>query len=86
MTGITIEYDGAAVREALGRLAAGVSPGGLRAPLSEIGEVVAESTKQRFVTSTAPDGSRWAPNAMSVYLGLIGRKDGRINVRGAARY
>lgn len=89
MPQITIEYDGTAVREALNRLAAGVSPGGLRAPLSEIGEVVAESTKQRFVTNTAPDGSRWVPNAMSVYLRLIGRKDrrkdGRINARGTAK-
>ncbi|MDI9407696.1 MAG: phage virion morphogenesis protein [Candidatus Pacebacteria bacterium] len=29
----------------------------------DIGETLMESTKQRFETSTAPDGSRWAANS-----------------------
>jgi len=31
--------------------------------LKAIGETLTESTKERFVTSTAPDGSPWKPNA-----------------------
>jgi len=34
----------------------------LRVPLEAIGEALAETTKRRFVTSTAPDGARWMPN------------------------
>lgn len=33
--------------------------GNLRPLLLEIGEDLTESTKQRFVTTTAPDGSQW---------------------------
>jgi phage gpG-like protein len=86
---ITIEIDSAPVLDALNRLAAGVGPAGMRAPLTEIGEYLAESTRRRFVTSTAPDGSRWAPNAQATYLGMLSRKDsrkdGRIGARGAAK-
>lgn len=35
----------------------------LRPLLAEIGEDMAESTKQRFNTATAPDGTAWAPNS-----------------------
>ncbi|THF60912.1 phage virion morphogenesis protein [Pseudothauera rhizosphaerae] len=86
---ITIEYTGADVVEALRRIHAGLGPAGLRPALKEIGEDLAESTRRRFATSTAPDGSRWAPNSQLTYLGLIGkgdtRKDGRVNARGAGR-
>lgn len=86
---ISIAYDGTAIVDALTRLHAGLGPQGMGTPLKEIGEVLAESTRQRFVTSTAPDGSRWAPNAQATYLGGLGkgdsRKDGRINARGAAK-
>ncbi len=86
---ITIEYNGTAIIGALKRLQEGMSPAGLRSPLSEIGELVKESVERRFVTSTAPDGTRWAPNAQSTYLGLLGkrdlRKNGRINARGSDR-
>ena len=34
----------------------------MRPVLGEIGEDMTESTKQRFSTATAPDGSAWAPN------------------------
>ncbi|MFN3985730.1 MAG: phage virion morphogenesis protein [Rhodocyclaceae bacterium] len=86
---ITIEYSGDDVVAALTRLYKGLGPAGLRTPLSDIGEHLAESTRQRFVSSTAPDGSRWAPNAQATYLGLLrsrdARKDGRINARGTAK-
>lgn len=42
--------------------------GNLRPALLEIGEVVAESTKQRFVTATDPDGNKWALNTPATLL------------------
>lgn len=63
----------------------------MRPLMQDIGEHLAETTKQRFATSTAPDGSRWAPNAQSTYVNLLGKfkgasgKDGRLNKSGSAR-
>lgn len=59
----------------------------LRPLMQDIGEHLTETTKQRFQTSTAPDGSPWAPNAQSTYVQLAGKfgGKGRINKRGAAR-
>jgi phage virion morphogenesis protein len=37
--------------------------GNLRPLMLEIGEDVVESTKQRFVTTTSPDGDQWAKNS-----------------------
>lgn len=57
-----------------------------------IGETLTESTKGRFDTSTAPDGTRWAPNAISTVLDHIAqikgayRKDGRLSKRGATAF
>lgn len=84
---ITVDFDAAAITQALGELERRVSPEGLKAPLTAIGELLAESTRQRFAAGTAPDGSRWAPNAESTYLGLLGRgdgrkKDGKVGARG----
>lgn len=42
--------------------------------LMEIGEDLAESTKMRFATSTAPDGNPWAKNSeatIGIYDGLF---------------
>jgi phage virion morphogenesis protein len=53
--------------------------------------VLIETTKQRFETSTSPDGQRWAPNTETTFLRLLGKyknttlKDGRINASGARR-
>lgn len=56
-----------------------------------IGEILTESTKQRFSDSTAPDGSRWKPNAPATVLGTLARisgayskKTGRLTKKGAA--
>ncbi len=55
-----------------------------------IGEYLSETTRQRFVTSTAPDGSRWAPNSRTTlerYVGSKGgysNKTGKINKKGQA--
>jgi phage virion morphogenesis protein len=42
--------------------------------LKAIGEDLTESTKQRFGTSTAPDGSKWAPNRASTLDALLGKQ------------
>jgi phage virion morphogenesis protein len=47
----------------------------LRVPLEAIGEALAETTKRRFVTSTAPDGARWMPNKNST-LAAFGSRFG----------
>jgi phage virion morphogenesis protein len=63
----------------------------MRPLMQELGEQLTETTKQRFQTSTAPDGSRWAPNAESTYVNLAGKyksgldKKGRVTKSGAAR-
>lgn len=88
---ITIEFDSAPVTAALDRLLAALGPAGMAPAMKEVGEVLQESTKQRFVTSTAPDGTRWAPNAQATFESYLNRdgknfnKDGRLGVRGAAR-
>lgn len=91
MTTITVDFDAAELIARLRTLQAGLGDAGMRPLYKEIGEVIAESTRQRFVSGTAPDGSRWQANAESTYLGMLrGKKsshgkDGRINARGAAR-
>lgn len=57
-----IEVDDRQVLEALRELYQ--LTGNLRPALVELGEDMVESTKRRFVTSTAPDGSDWALNSV----------------------
>lgn len=66
--------------------------GDLTGVLQEVGGNLVESTIQRFSTSTAPDGTPWAPNAQSTldaYTGTFGKslrqKDGNLNKKGAAK-
>jgi phage gpG-like protein len=88
---ITIDFDSAPVHDALDRLLAALGPAGIAPAMKEIGEVLQESTKQRFATSTAPDGTRWAPNAQATFESYLARdgknfrKDGRLGAKGAAR-
>lgn len=42
--------------------------------LKAIGEDLTESTKQRFGTGTAPDGSKWAPNRPATLDALLGKQ------------
>jgi phage virion morphogenesis protein len=56
-----IRIDDAELQAALAKL---IQRSGAPSPaLKAIGESMAESTRSRFVTSTAPDGSHWAPNS-----------------------
>lgn len=89
---ITIEIDDARALGALDRLGKGVER---PAPaLKAIGELLVESTKQRFAASSAPDGSRWLPNAPATFEAYLNkpetrgknfRQDGRLSAKGATR-
>lgn len=91
MTGtIRIELDDEATQAAFARLVQAGSQ--LRPLMQEIGEFLSETTKQRFQTSTAPDGSRWAPNTEVTYIRLLERykssfskKTGKITASGSRR-
>lgn len=87
---IEVKIDNSRVVAALDRLSrAAANP---RPAWLAIGESLVESTKKRFETSTAPDGSRWAPNRPATYLGMVNAfgkshfgKTGRLNAKGATR-
>ncbi|MDD3328865.1 MAG: phage virion morphogenesis protein [Zoogloea sp.] len=83
----SVRLDTARVTEVLARLAAGAkNPAAL---YKAIGEELITSTRARFATSTAPDGSRWAPNSRATFEAYLARftrttrKDGRLNAKGS---
>jgi phage virion morphogenesis protein len=59
---ITVEVDDKPVLEVLTKLAARVS--NMRPAFLEIGEDLVKSTKRRFETTSAPDGTPWAQNSL----------------------
>jgi phage virion morphogenesis protein len=87
---LTIDHDSRPVLAALQELAqrcANLSPA-----LMEMGEDLVESSKRRFSTSTAPDGTPWESNSqvtMERYLGLFksshSKKTGKLTKAGATR-
>lgn len=89
MTAFTISIDNAQVLAALTRLQGKLSD--LSPALKAAGEDLTESTKQRFNTATAPDGSKWAPNSELTLMRYLGRhesntkKDGKISKAGIDR-
>lgn len=87
---ITIEIDDRAVLDALTRLQSRMSD--LSPLMHNIGEHLTETTKRRFDTATAPDGTRWEPNTQTTILNYLGRfstsyskKTGKISSKGATR-
>ncbi len=86
MSVITIEVRDNGVREALNALAERTA--NMKPILQKIGEDIKERTKQRFSTSTGPDGQRWAPNARSTIEAFIAKRRGfgkrGINKKGQA--
>lgn len=60
-----------------------------RPVMAEIGEDMTESTKHRFETATAPDGSAWAPNSaltLARYSANFARSEsGELTKRSAAK-
>lgn len=68
---ITIEIDNRAVLDALTRLQSRTSD--LSPLMHDIGEHLMETTKRRFDTATAPDGTRWEPNTQATILNYRGK-------------
>jgi len=54
----------------------------LRPLMQALGEHLAETTKQRFDTSTGPDGTPWAPNAQSTYVRFADKFKGGLHKKG----
>jgi phage virion morphogenesis protein len=85
---ISVKIDDARVLEAMEQLRRkAINP---RSALLEMGEDLAESTKERFATSTAPDGSKWAKNSpvtMARWMsgGGLHKKNGSLTKKGVAR-
>lgn len=77
----TIEIDNTAVLAAFNRLiAAGQDMGPI---LRVIGEDVVDRAKKRFETSTAPDGTQWAPNSDTTLRAMLHRHDKNFTKKGA---
>jgi phage virion morphogenesis protein len=68
---ITIAVNDQAVQAALAQLGQRVAH--LQPVFQLIGEGVMERTKQRFVSSSGPDGSAWVPNAPSTIASFFAR-------------
>lgn len=89
MSQFSITVDDASVMAALARMRQRTD--NLGPLLMAIGEDLVASTKQRFSTATAPDGTPWALNSeitISRYLGLSSanfKKDGSLSKKGEAR-
>jgi phage virion morphogenesis protein len=77
---ITVSMDSRSVVEALADLRGKVSD--LAPALQDIGEHLTETTKRRFDTSTAPDGSKWADNSDVTILQYLGSMKGVFGKRG----
>lgn len=76
---ITVEIADKEVTQALDRvLKTAENPQNI---LRQIGEFMVDSTRQRFATSTAPDGTRWAPNSQVTILQYLRVKSGRYEGR-----
>lgn len=56
---ISIEFDDAELQRVFGRLTKRVAD--LSPLMADVGELLLESTKQRFVDGKAPDGTPWLP-------------------------
>ena len=89
MSRIAVTVDDREVLHALTELAQRMGTPG--PALKLIGEVLVESTKQRFKASRAPDGSPWAPNTettlerhLSLFAGSR-TKTGKRSAKGARR-
>lgn len=65
--------------------------GKLDPALKEVGEVLVDSTKQRFKTATSPDGTAWDKNAESTLINYASRfktsftRTGRVSKKGRDR-
>lgn len=70
---ITLEINDAAILSVLDRVALAVTD--LRPVMQDIGEEMVQSTRDRFLAGTAPDGSPWAPKSATTIAAYERRKD-----------
>lgn len=76
---VTIEIKDDQISAALDRLSAALTN---TLPLmQDLGEFLVNSTKQRFPTGRAPDGSVWAPKSPVTIAAQGGRKTNRLDTR-----
>ncbi|WP_149589823.1 phage virion morphogenesis protein [Tabrizicola flagellatus] len=75
----TVEIKDDEITAALARLSAALSD--LTPVFQGIGEIVVNSTRQRFAQGVAPDGGRWAPKSRTTLLKYSVRSSNRIDVR-----
>jgi phage virion morphogenesis protein len=76
---ITIQADTAATEAALARL-----EGALADPfplMSDIGELLTRSTKERFAQGVSPEGVKWAPKSQTTLERYGIRKSNRVDIR-----
>lgn len=85
----TVTFDSAPVLARLQEIARRVDD--LSPAMRSIGELLVESTKERFDSSAGPDGQRWKGNALGTVLarlakikGAYSKRDGRLTKKGAA--
>lgn len=72
---ITVDVQDHGVQDALQALSKRVS--NMQPILKAIGEDIMERTKQRFGTSTGPDGLRWQGNALATVQAVLARARAR---------
>ncbi len=89
MSLITIDFQEGPVLAVLNELARRAQD--MEPALREMGEDLQDSTMRRFVTSTGPEGERWAPNSQVTILqylagrdGVYAKRDGRLTKKGVA--
>lgn len=71
---IEIRFEGAQIQSVLRKLKAQL--GNLSEPMHDAGQYMMDSVKQRFATSTAPDGSKWAERKPSTITAILDRRKG----------
>ncbi len=77
---IKVEIADNKVIQALDKLARATE--NTRPVLELIGDMLVDSTRQRFATSTAPDGTRWASNSQVTILRYLAAKSGKFSSKG----
>ena len=77
MAEVVIQND--EITGALARLSAALSD--LTPVMQEIGEILLDSTKQRFIQGVAPEGTRWARKSQTTLNRYGARSSNRIDVR-----
>lgn len=85
---IRIDVETASITDAINGLLSPTGKAGMARLYREVGELLVDSTRERFNTSQAPDGSSWPLNSPTTFDKFLAKKsrikgkDGRLNERG----